>query len=163
MPVVLLAVVLIIGVCLIPLGLPGLWLIVAAAPVFDWLTGTPHRIGLATMIGVTLLAVAAELLDLVLAARAARKYGGSQRAAWGAAIGGLVGALIGVPIPVEGSVVGALTGVFLGALIAETTRGAGPRSAVKVATGAVIGRVVASVAKVGIACVMAGWVLAAAW
>jgi uncharacterized protein len=162
MPVVLLAVVLIIGVCLIPLGLPGLWLIVVAAPVFNWLTGT-RRIGLATMIGVGLLAVAAEVLDLVLAAGAARKYGGTQRAAWGAAIGGLAGALIGVPIPVEGSVVGALTGVFLGALVAEASRGTGAKGAVRVATGAVIGRVVASVAKVGIACVMAGWVLAAAW
>ncbi|HWZ59331.1 MAG TPA: DUF456 domain-containing protein [Gemmatimonadaceae bacterium] len=162
MPVVLLAVVLIIGVCLIPAGLPGLWLIVAAAATFNWLTGT-HRIGLTTVIGVALLAVVAEVLDLVLAARATRRYGGSSRAAWGAAIGGLAGALIGVPIPVEGSVVGALAGVFLGAVIAEVTQGAGPKRAVRAATGAVIGRVLASVAKVGIACVMAGWVLAAAW
>jgi uncharacterized protein len=162
MPVVLLAVVLIVGVCLIPAGLPGIWLIVAAAATFNWLSGT-QRIGIVTVVGVFLLAVLAEGLDLVLAARAARRYGGSSRAAWGAAIGGLAGALIGVPIPVEGSVVGALTGVFLGALIAETTRGAKATSAVRVATGAVIGRVVASVAKVGIACVMAGWVLAAAW
>jgi hypothetical protein len=162
MPVVLLALVLIIGVCLIPVGLPGLWLIVVAAPAFNVLTGT-HRIGIVTMVGVALLALTAEVLDFALAAGAARKYGGTQRAAWGAAIGGLAGALIGVPIPVEGSVVGALTGVFLGALIAETTRGSGPKSAVRVATGAVIGRVVASVAKVGIACIMAGWVLAAAW
>lgn len=162
MPVAVLAVVLIIGVCLIPVGLPGLWLIVVAAPAFDWLTGT-HRIGLVTIIGVLLLAVTAEVLDFVFAARAARRYGGSERAAWAAAIGGLIGALVGVPIPVEGSVVGALAGVFIGALIAEVTRGSGPKGAVRVATGAVIGRVVASVAKVGIACVMAGWVLAAAW
>jgi uncharacterized protein YqgC (DUF456 family) len=162
MPVALLALVLIIGVCMIPVGLPGLWLIVAAAPVYDWLTGT-HQIGITTVVGVALLAVTAEVLDLALSARAARKSGGSQRAAWAAAIGGLLGALIGVPIPVEGSVVGALMGVFLGALVAEFTRGTGAVGSVRVATGAVIGRVVASVAKVGIACVMAAWVLAAAW
>jgi uncharacterized protein len=162
MPVALLAVVLLIGLCLIPAGLPGTWLIVAAAAAFNWLSGT-HRISTVTIVGVLGLAVFAEVLDFVLAARAARRYGGSTRAAWGAAIGALVGAVIGVPIPVEGSVVGALTGVFLGALIAEVTQGARPKSAVRVATGAVIGRVLASVAKLVIGCVMAGWVLAAAW
>jgi uncharacterized protein YqgC (DUF456 family) len=162
MAVALLAVVLIIGVCLIPVGLPGTWLIAAAAPAFDWLSGT-HRIGVVTIVGVVVLALTAELLDVFLASRAARRYGGSARAAWGAALGGLAGALIGVPIPVEGSIVGALAGVFVGALVAETTMGTRPRGAVRVATGAVIGRVMASVAKVGIGCVMAGWVLAAAW
>ncbi len=75
------------GLLLMPLGLPGLWLMLAA--------------GLATL---------AEILELTLTARYTKKYGGSSRAGWGALFGGLAGAFMGVPIPIVGSVIGAFAG-----------------------------------------------------
>ena len=50
-----------------------------------------------------------------------------------------------------------------GALLAELTRGTGGGTATRVATGALVGRVAAVAAKVAVGCVMAAWVMLAAW
>lgn len=157
-----LGIVLVVGVVLIAFGLPGIWLIVAAAVTYNWLSHAA-ALGLTTIIGVCVLAVVAELLGPWLEARSARRAGGSRRAEIGAIVGGLAGALLGIEVPVEGSLLGALIGVFLGALVAEVLAGTGPRAAVRVATGAMAGRAVAAVAKLAIGCAMAVWVFSAAW
>jgi uncharacterized protein len=158
----LLGIVLVAGLVLIPLGLPGLWVIAGAALVFNPLAGS-ERIGTATIIGVFLLAVAAEVIEFMLAGRFARRYGGSRRAGWGAIIGGIVGAIVGVPVPIVGPMLGAFAGSFAGALVAEYTRGTSSGAATRVATGALLGRVAAVAVKSAVGCVMAAWVLLAAW
>ncbi len=159
---ILLGTVLFVGLLLIPLGLPGLWLIVGAAATYGLLTGT-EAIGTGTIIGVLILAGIAEVIEFTLAARFTRSYGGSRRAGWGAIIGGMIGAIVGVPVPVIGSVIGAFVGSFAGALVAEWSRGTRPGAATRVATGALLGRAAATAAKIGIGFVMAVWVIAAAW
>lgn len=147
---------------LIPLGLPGTWLIIGVGFGYNYLVpGDP--IGIVTLIALTVLALIGEILEFTLSAKYTREYGGSRRASWGAVIGGVVGAFMGVPIPILGSVVGAFVGAFAGALLMELTRGTEGRVAGRVATGALIGRVVASVMKVGIGVVMAAWIALAAW
>lgn len=162
MSLLLLALVLFGCLMLIPLGLPGTWLMVGAALVYPWLSGDPS-IGLWTIIGTAVLALTAELVEFGLAGRYARKYGGSRRAEWGAIIGGLAGAFMGVPVPIVGPVIGAFIGAFLGALAGELSIGRGARASTRAATGALIGRIVAAAMKVVVGVVIATWVLVAAW
>ena len=162
MELLILALVLFSGLLLVPLGLPGIWLIVGAVALYNPLTGT-EAVGTVTIVGILLLATVAEVIEFTLAARYTKQYGGSKRAGWGAIVGGMVGAIVGVPIPVIGSVIGAFVGSFAGALIAEWSRGTKTGTATRVATGALLGRVMATAAKVAIGMVMAVWTLAAAW
>ena len=162
MALLVLSVVLVVGLLLVPLGLPGIWLIVGAVAVYNPLTGT-EAIGTQTIIGVLVLAVIAEVIEFTLAASFTRQYGGSKRAAWGAIIGGMIGAVVGVPVPIIGSVIGAFVGSFVGALVAEWSRGTQTGTATRVATGALLGRAAATAAKIAIGFVMAVWVFAAAW
>ena len=162
MELIVLALVLFGALLLIPLGLPGIWLIVGAVALYNPLTGT-EAVGTATIVAILILAAIAEAIEFTLAARYTKQYGGSRRAGWGAILGGIVGAIVGVPIPVIGSVIGAFVGSFVGALLAEWSRGTKTGAATRVATGALIGRVMATAAKVAIGMMMAVWTLVAAW
>ena len=162
METLLLALVLLAALFLIPLGLPGTWVMVAAGVGFNVLTGG-ERIGWVSLVAVGALAVVGEVLEFSLSGRYTRKYGGSRRAGWGAILGGIAGAIVGVPLPVIGSMIGAFVGAFLGALVAEYSRDANARTATRVATGALLGRVVAAAMKVGVGLVMAVWLVFAAW
>jgi uncharacterized protein YqgC (DUF456 family) len=159
MELVLLVIVLLIGLLLIPFGLPGLWLMVGAALVFSYLVPAGRAPGVTTLIVITLLALAAEVIEFVLGGRYARKYGGSRRAGWGAILGGLVGAVVGVPVPLIGSMIGAFIGAFAGALIAELSYGTTMGAASRVAKGALIGRAVAVAVKVAIGVVLIVWIV----
>ena len=138
------------GLLMVPFGLPGTWVQVAAAGVFAWSTGFT-TIGWPTLVLVVALAAAGEVIEFVLGGRYARKYGGSRRAAWGAIIGGLVGALLGTPVPIVGNVVGAFVGAFFGAAALEMTHSPELRAAVRVGWGAFVGRLVATAVKSAIA------------
>jgi uncharacterized protein YqgC (DUF456 family) len=162
MDTLLLGIVLLGSLFLIPFGLPGTWLMVASAVGFNVLTGS-DRIGFWSLLIVAAMAVAGEVLEFSLSSRYTKKYGGSRRAGWGAIIGGMVGAFVGVPLPIVGSMIGAFVGAFAGALIAEYSRQANASNATRVATGALIGRVVAAAMKVAIGLLMAVWILFAAW
>lgn len=157
----LLGLALVVGIVLIPLGLPGLWLMVGAALVYSIVA---PGLGTGTLIGIALLALGSELLDVVLAGRFARRYGGSRRAAWGAVLGGLVGAvMLGLPVPLIGSVLGAVVGAFGGAFVGEISHRGEVHTASRAATGAVLGRVAAMAVKVGVGFLVAIWVIFALW
>jgi uncharacterized protein YqgC (DUF456 family) len=158
----LLLVVCLLCLFLVPLGLPGIWVMIGAALVYDWLVPTA-QIGWVAIGTAVVLGVIAEVIEFSLSARYAKKYGGSRRAGWGAIIGGIAGALIGVPVPIIGSVIGSFVGSFAGALIAEFTRVRDTQGATRVATGALIGRVMATAAKMALACAMAAVLVIGAW
>jgi len=152
---------LIVSLILIVLGLPGLWIMVASAVTYNLIVpGDP--IGWVTLVIVGVLALVAELLDISLTGRYARRYGGSRRAGWGAIIGSIVGAMVGFPVPIIGPVIGAFIGSFVGALIAEFTGGSSAGDATRVAKGALMGRVVSTVLKIGIGFTIGIWIFIAA-
>jgi len=158
MQVLLLIAAIVIGLIMIPFGLPGTLVLFCAALCYHLLV--PHgAIGLTTVIAMGALMLMAEGLDFVLAGRFARKYGGSKRAGWGAVIGGMIGAFVGVPVPIIGSVIGAFVGAFIGAFVFEWSRGSGHATATRVAWGAFIGRVTAAAVKVAIGLGMAVWMI----
>ena len=158
----LLVLVLVGSMLLIVLGLPGLWIMIASAITYNIVVPPPRPMSWVTVVGVVLLGLVAEFLDFTLAGKYARKYGGSRKAAWGAIIGGMIGAFIGVPVPIVGPVIGALIGSFVGALIGEIRHGGETGPAAKVATGALIGRVLGTVIKVGLGFTVAIWIFFAA-
>jgi hypothetical protein len=161
MSIVLFAVVLLGCLLLIPLGLPGLWLMIAAAFGLNALS-RPAPIGTVTLAGVLLVAVVAEVLEFTVAARYTTRYGGSRRAGWGAILGGVVGAVVGVPVPIVGSVIGAFVGAFAGAYLAERSRRMEHGVATRVATGALVGRAAAAALKTACGLAIGAWLLTAA-
>jgi hypothetical protein len=157
METLLLVIALLVGLALIPLGLPGLWVMVGAALIYSF--AEPGRIGIPTLVVLFALAIVAEVLEFLAAGKYAKKYGGSKRAGWGAIIGGIVGAIVGVPVPIIGSVIGAFVGSFAGALAAEMTLGSRMGDATRVAKGALIGRAIATALKVAIGIALLAWVV----
>jgi len=142
------------GLALIPLGLPGLWVMVLAVMAYTWLTDF-QRIGLVTVVVVLVLAVLGEVIEAWLGFGFARRYGGSKRAGWGALIGGIVGAIVGFPVPVIGSVIGAFVGSFAGAVVFEYSKTAAAGTAVRAGWGALLGRAAATAAKIAVGLVIA--------
>jgi hypothetical protein len=160
MAVLLLIAAILLGLIMIPFGMPGTLVIFVGALCYFLMV--PHgAIGLTTVIVMGVLMIFAEGLEWVLTARFTKKYGGSRRATWGAVIGGMIGAFMGVPIPVIGSIIGAFLGAFIGAFVFEYSRGSGGNAATRVAWGAFIGRVTAAAMKVAIGFAMAVWMVAA--
>ena len=133
-----------VGLLLIPVGVPGLW-IMAAVAAAAWLLGA---VGLWTAVAVVALAAAAELLEFLLLRKMSLRYGGSRGAFWGAMAGGLIGLFVGLPVPVLGPLITAVVGTFVGAAVVTLveTRHVG-RSA-RVGWGTVLGRIAAVFVKV---------------
>jgi uncharacterized protein YqgC (DUF456 family) len=152
--VILLAAACVVGLLLIPLGLPGLWVIVLAVLGYGWLTDF-RTMSAGFIILITGLAMAGELIEAWLGFRFAQRYGGSRRAGWGALLGGLIGAVIGVPIPIIGSVIGGFVGAFAGAALFEYTRERKTGGAAWAGWGAVLGRAVSAAAKLALGLVIA--------
>jgi len=152
--IVLLAASAVAGLLLIPLGLPGLWVIVLGILSFGWLTDFRSLSAgfLALVVG---LAGLGEVVEAWIGFRFAQRYGGSKRAGWGALVGGLTGAVVGVPVPVIGSVIGGFLGAFAGAALFEYTGARAAGGAVRAGWGAVLGRAAAVATKMGLGVVMA--------
>lgn len=144
----------VLGLVLVPFGLPGLWVIVLGVIGYAWWTGF-QTIGIVT-IGVVLgLALAGELLELWTGFRLTQRYGGSTRAGWGAIAGGIIGAIVGVPVPIIGSVIGAFVGAFLGAALLQYASARSMGGAASAGWGAVLGRAAAAGLKIGLGVAMA--------
>lgn len=158
----ILAAILLLALFIIPLGLPGTWLMVMAAFGYELLVPA-GGVGAVTVVGTALIALVAEVIEFTLSARYTRKYGGSRRAGWGAIIGGMIGAFMGFPVPIVGPIIGAFVGAFIGAFAGEITHGTGGGAATRVAWGALVGRAVAAAAKVAMGVVIAAWIMVSAF
>ncbi len=132
------------------LGLPGIWLTLLVAVV--WEVATP-RTGLfgAWSLGIAgVLTLLAEAVEFGAGAVGAKAGGGGKRAAWGAVIGGILGGILGtfiLPIPIVGTIVGAAVGSGAGAMIGHMDESESRGALVKVGGAAAAGRLVAIVAK----------------
>lgn len=161
---------------IVPIGLPGTWILLALAVIVElidglWLGEGAHTFGWLLLGGCAGLALVGEVIETATGAVGTKLGGGSRRGMWGAVLGGMLGAVLLtmlVPIPVVGTLLGALTGTFLGALLGERSRGdredPSLKADLKAATGATVGRVLGTMAKSGIAfSVWLALVVAAFW
>jgi len=139
--------VLLVGLVMVPLGLPGTFLIVADAAIYGLFTGW-KGVSLALVLGLLGIAITGEVLEQLIGIRGAIRYGGSRAGMWGAFIGGLLGAFSsGLPLPIIGNLIGAFCGAFLGALLVEWLLHGDLRRAIRSAYGALIGRAKAAMVK----------------
>lgn len=139
-----------LAIFLIPLGLPGIWIMVAVVGL-GTLMG---HVGAGILVATVALAALAELAEFLILRNMSRRYGGSARAFWGAVFGGLAGVVIGMPIPILGPVIAGIVGSFIGAAALALTESGDIRSAGRVGWGVVLARVLAAVLKVGAAIVV---------
>ena len=157
----------------VAVGLPGSWILIALAVVIELSDGAylaPGRgptFGWWLLGGCAALALVGEGLELLAGALGAKKAGSSRRGAIGALVGGIAGAILGIaiPVPLFGSLIGAVIGTFVGAVAGELTiEGATTHGSLKPATGATIGRVLGTLAKIPIAlAIWAALSVAAFW
>ena len=152
--VLLLIAAIVLGLFMIPFGMPGTLVIFAAALCYRLLVPA-GGIATSTVVVLGVLMAVAEGLEWTLASRFAKRYGGSRRAGWGAIIGGMAGAFLGVPLPVVGSIIGAFVGAFIGAFAFEFLGGSEAGQSTRVAWGAFIGRLTGAVVKAAIGLAMA--------
>src|SRR2546421_6921839 len=89
------------GLAMIPLGLPGLWVMVGGILAYGWLTGF-RSVGVATIAIVLGLAFLGEIIENWIGFRYAKRYGGSTRSRWGGLLRGLIGGLVGGAVAVVG-------------------------------------------------------------
>lgn len=161
-------------VALVLLGLPGAWMMLGLAVLIEVAdplylhTGSDQTFGWWLLGACLALATLGEILEFVAGALGAKKAGSSRRGMWGAIIGGIVGGILGVaiPVPVVGSLIGAVIGTFAGAIFGELSGDANAtvRSSLKPASGATIGRILGTLAKLPIAmAIWASLTIAALW
>ncbi len=137
-------------ILLIPLGWPGLWIMVGIVA----LGGLLGAVGWAVILAVVLLAAAAELLEFLIVRNMSARYGGSPAAFWGAIAGGTAGVFVGVPVPVVGPVVAGVLGSFVGAAAVALYESRDVAAASRVGWGVVLARAVAAFVKIAAALVI---------
>ena len=154
---ILLICVLVFGLFLNVLTLPGLWILVAAYGGYGYLTGWNHYVGWPSFIVVFVLATIAEVVELLAGSAGAKKAGASKRAMIAAVIGALIGGLFLtalIPIPIVGTIIGVCLGAALGAGIVELMIEPDLMHSLRVGTGAFKGRLVGILSKLLIGIVM---------
>ncbi len=128
-------------------ALPGLPLVFGGLLLAAWV-GDFQQVGWITLTLLGVLAVVAMGVDLVASSLGTRRVGASGLAVVGAAVGTVVGLFFGL--------IGLLLGPFVGALVGELLAGKGMTQAARAGTGAWLGFVVGTLAKLGLAFSMLG-------
>jgi len=153
---------------LIPLGLPGTWLMIGFAALAQVLDNIPFTRAPSIHFGWTLLGVcvaigvAAEAVEAIAGAAGAKYGGATRRGMVGAFAGGIVGAIFFtglLPIPIVGTIVGGLVGSFAGAWIGEASaeQQRHPEEKFRAALGAAAGKLAGTFGKLGAGVVI--WML----
>ncbi len=145
-------------------GLPGNWLIVAAAAVYAWLVPADAwtAISWRAVVILVVLAVVGEIVEFAAGALGVSGAGGSRRGALlaivGSLAGGVVGLFVGLPIPVVGSLVSAVVfggfGALAGAMLGETWKGRDFDTSLEIGKAAFVGRMLGTVAKLVVCTLM---------
>jgi len=151
-----------IGLVLVILTMPGLWLISTMAAVYALFT---HHLGLKALAALVVLSLIAEVLELTLMGREARRAGGRRGTGVGACVGGVFGSVLGslIPIPIVGTIFGLCLGCFIGAAAVEWLGGSRTRKSIEVGIGAAKGRAYGVASKLIIGCAMILLIMIEGW
>lgn len=137
------------GLILIPLGIPGTFIVVGSAAGFGAITGW-DEISL-LVVGILLgLAIGGEILDFGLGMVGANQKGSSKWGMIGAFVGGITGAFLGIPVPIIGNFLGVFVGAFFGAFILELIWTGDPIQALRVGEGSFVARIFSSLVKISL-------------
>ncbi len=119
-PKILILLAILFSVLIVPLGLPGNWILVALSLLTSYLFPlSPHESSVFPMILMIFFASLGEAIEWGVGFVGGKKMQVSNGAIWASVAGGLLGAIIGVPVFLIGSLLGLLLGTFLGAFLYE--------------------------------------------
>lgn len=144
-------------------ALPGNWLTLVVAGLFEW--GTEGRLFSTTTIAcVVCLAVAGEIWEFVASASRAKKAGAERRGSIGALVGGIVGAIVGTGVmPLVGTLIGGGLGALAGSFAMERSGGRDVGEALKIGKAAAAGQMLGVAGKFCVAVVIWAWVTLGVW
>ncbi|HEX9794587.1 MAG TPA: DUF456 family protein [Planctomycetota bacterium] len=146
---------------LIPIGLPGNWVLVLLAA-----SGPLRGDGWTVLAVVAASAAAAELLEFGAGMGMAARYGAGRSGMLGAFLGSLLGAVLGLPFggPLLGSLLGAGVGAFAGAVLFEVIFGSrGAVDGLRAGQGALLGVLIGRTGKAALGAFQAGIWLSQLW
>jgi uncharacterized protein len=166
--IVILCVVLLVAFLATLFGLPGTFLVVAAATVYDACHGWQPIPGW-QLLAMLVLAALSEVADQILSAWGVRRYEGTSRGGMGAWLGGVLGGIAGASVAppigalggpvgiaaafVLGPLLGGMAGGFGGAVLLELTHKDPKRTfgeALRSGWGAFLGRMLGVLLKVAL-------------
>ncbi|MFB6290472.1 MAG: DUF456 family protein [Candidatus Bipolaricaulia bacterium] len=152
-----------VGLVIIPIGIPGTFLIVIASGIAGLITGW-EVVSINLFFIFLGLAIFGEVGDYLFSVVSGKKYGASKFGLIGSFIGAVIGSIVGLPLPIIGNLIGAFAGAFAGAFITEFMMGSDPYRAIRSGIGVLFGRLFGSIVKVAIGMgiivkVMVGFIL----
>ena len=152
----ILLLVLLTGLLLNVLSLPGNWVMLLAVVLYGWVTEWAY-VGWVWIVVFLVIALAAEVVEFYAGGAGAKKAGGGV---WGT-VGALAGAVIGgifltglILVPVIGTLAGIILGTFLGAMVAEMLAGQEAGKSALIGVGAAQGRLYGTLLKLGSGCIL---------
>jgi uncharacterized protein YqgC (DUF456 family) len=148
-----------LGLAIIPFGLPGAIVILISILIYAVATNFAADVGVGLFVTICVLTVVAETADNWLTALGARRFGATSVSVWLSFIGGLAGAiLIGAPLAFVlgpfGPIGGGFAGAFLIVFLYERIQGKSAREALRAGWGTFVGRMAGLVLKFVIAVAM---------
>jgi len=144
-----LLILMLVGLWVVIVGLPGLWIMVAAVILYAALTGWQY-VGLWTIVILIVIGILAEIVETVAGGAGAKREGASKRGILGAIVGGILGGLFLtflIPIPIVGTIVGACVGSLLGAMVTEIAIPTELEHSLRIGVGAAKGRLLGILSK----------------
>ncbi|GAB4376776.1 MAG: DUF456 family protein [Calditrichia bacterium] len=121
-------------------SIPGNFIIVFNAFWYGLVTGF-DRFSFSFMLTLLIIAIGVELLEYIIIAFGARRYGATKLGTVAGILGGIAGSISGFFVsPVLGAIIGGFIGVILGTSLIEITRGRTLNEALNATYGALLGR-----------------------
>lgn len=129
----------ILSLILLFIGLPGNWVILGLAALWNW--GAGAEFGWSFFLLLIGLAALGEVIEFLAGVLGAKYFGGTKKGNWGGIIGAIVGGILCAPILFGlGALPGALAGAFAGCYILERMHGMANGPALNAALGTTLGR-----------------------
>ena len=145
------------------IGVPGNWILIAAALITALVTKF-SAISWGYLFLCLGLALLGEVIESLLGTLVVAGKGGSRRGIIGSFLGGLAGVIGGSAIvPPLGSVLFGFVGAFAGAVLGELTGKDDFESAFRVGFWSFLGRVMAMMAKMSVGCVILWIIVSRTW
>lgn len=129
------------------ISLPGGWIALALAVLFDLLHGF-RAIGWQRLLLFAALLTVGEIIEAFLGSLYVAKKGATRYSVVGTFVGGILGGIAGTSVvPVVGTLIGGFLGAFLGAAAGEMVRERRVEPSVRIGLHATVGRLLAVLVK----------------
>jgi uncharacterized protein len=136
----------------------GTFWIAAGAVIYAFMTGF-ESLKAGDLLFLVSLYLFGEIMDWVMVALGAKKFGATTSAMWGSLVGGIIGSAAGAMFFGIGMIPGLLLGVFLGAFIFQYRSHGNFMQAARAGAGSGIGFMISWGLKFVLAFIMTGWIV----